>query len=61
MIRIPQIYRLFSNLKVPIVDVKPFLSDAPSSKTDCKQVAEALHKYGCLVIKDPRVDQSHNS
>ena len=27
-----------SNIKVPIVDVKPFLTDAPSSKADCKVV-----------------------
>ena len=51
----------FSNIKVPIVDVKPFLTDGPSSKADCKVVTEALHKYGCLVIKDPRVDQKENS
>lgn len=47
-----------SSLKVPIVDVRNFLSDSPSAKADCKVVAEALHKYGCLIINDPRVKQS---
>ncbi len=47
-------------IKVPIIDVKSFLTESPSAKSDCKQVAEALHKYGCLVIKDPRVNQAQN-
>lgn len=47
-----------SVLKVPIIDVQPFLTESPSSKSDCKQVAQALEKYGCLIIKDPRVNQS---
>lgn len=50
-----------SSIKVPVVDVRAFLTDSPSSKADCKVVAEALHKYGCLVINDPRVKQSENA
>lgn len=49
-----------SSIKVPIIDVQSFLTESPSSKSDCKQVAEALHKYGCLIIKDPRVNQAEN-
>lgn len=49
-----------SSIKVPVIDVKGFLTESPSAKSDCKQVAEALHKYGCLVIKDPRVNQAEN-
>lgn len=53
---------LFQNsaIKVPVVDIKSFLTESPSAKSDCKQVAEALHKYGCLIIKDPRVNQAQN-
>lgn len=47
-------------IKVPVIDVKAFLTESPSAKSDCKQVAEALHKYGCLIIKDPRVNQAQN-
>lgn len=47
----------FSSLKVPIVDVEPFLKGQGNREADCKVVAEALHKYGCLIIKDPRVNQ----
>lgn len=49
-----------ASIKVPIIDVKNFLNGSPSSKSDCKLVAEALHKYGCLIINDPRVKQSEN-
>ena len=49
-----------SSLKVPVVDVKSFLNGNPA-KSECKTVAEALHKYGCLVINDPRVKQSENA
>ena len=49
-----------ASIKVPIIDVKGFLTESPSAKSDCKKVAEALHKYGCLVIKDPRVNQAQN-
>ena len=49
-----------ASIKVPVIDVKGFLTESPSYKSDCKQVAEALHKYGCLVIKDPRVNQAQN-
>lgn len=51
----------FSALKVPIVDVEPFLKGKGNCEQDCKTVAEALHKYGCLIIKDPRVNQKENA
>lgn len=49
-----------ASIKVPVIDVQSFLTESPKAKSDCKQVAEALHKYGCLVIKDPRVNQDQN-
>ena len=51
----------FSSLKVPIVDVEPFLRGQGNCEKDCQTVAESLHKYGCLIIKDPRVNQQENS
>lgn len=50
-----------AKLSVPIVDVQPFLTDSPTYAADCKQVASALHKYGCLIIKDPRVQADQNN
>ncbi len=43
--------------EVYVVDIEPFLKD-PSSEAAidaCKNVAESLKRFSCLVIKDPRV------
>jgi len=47
---------------VPIIDLTPFMEDPASmaSKVEIEKVARALHEFGCLVIKDPRVDEKHN-
>ena len=29
-------------------------------KEDCERIAEALHIFGCVCIKDPRVNDQHN-
>ena len=50
-----------SAISVPIVDVSTFLSGKGNSSQECKTVAEALHKYGCLIIKDPRVNVQENN
>ena len=51
----------FSTHSVPVIDVQPFLTESGNYHQDCKNVAEALQTYGCLVIKDPRVNASHNN
>ena len=33
----------------------------PEVQDLCKQVADSLHKYGILIVKDPRAQQQHNS
>ena len=54
--------RLFSSqANVSIVDVKPFLTETGNYTQDCKTVAETLQKYGCLIIKDPRVNAEQNN
>lgn len=54
--------RFFSSkLSVPIVDVSNFVKGIGNCEQECKTVAEALHKYGCLIIKDPRVDVAQNN
>jgi hypothetical protein len=50
-----------SNISVPVVDIKSFLTGSPNYNQDCKTVAESLQKYGCLVIKDPRVEPQLNN
>ena len=62
MLALTKMTRLFSSpLSVPIVDVTPFLTESGNYTNDCKTVAEALHKYGCLIIKDPRVNVEQNN
>jgi isopenicillin N synthase-like dioxygenase len=48
--------------EVPIVDLAPFMADpsSPAARAEIEKVARGLVDYGCLVIKDPRVDESHN-
>ena len=44
---------------IPIVDLSVYMnadSSSPEIQALCKQVSESFHKYGILIIKDPRVD-----
>lgn len=47
---------------IPVIDLTPFMEDCNSkaAKAEAEKVAFALHNFGCLVIKDPRVDETHN-
>ena len=48
--------------EVPIVDLAPFMADSssPAARAEIEKVAHGLVNFGCLVIKDPRVDETHN-
>lgn len=49
---------------IPIIDLEPYLNRAANpaaAAAEIAKVADSLHKYGCLVVKDPRVDEQHNS
>lgn len=48
--------------EVPIVDLAAFMADpaSPAARAEIEKVARGLVDFGCLVIKDPRVDESHN-
>ena len=43
---------------IPVIDLGSYVEK--SDEKNCKEVADALEKYGCLVVKDPRVDQGKN-
>jgi len=61
MLALQRMRRFFSSkITVPIVDVKNFLTESGNYAQDCKAVAESLHQYGCLIIKDPRVNAAQN-
>ena len=47
---------------LPTIELRYFLdnSDSQESKDQCKLLADALHRYGAIIIRDPRVTESHN-
>ena len=53
---------------IPIIDLKTFIDSSnqnPESlsagaKEECQKVAECLHKFGILLIRDPRVNMEDN-
>ncbi len=53
--------------KLPIIDIKTYLSAShdtdnltPEAAIECQKVAECFHKFGILLIRDPRVDMKDN-
>ena len=52
---------LFGTSKaVPLVDISNFLQKRGNYLEDCKNAAEAFHKYGSLIIKNPDVKNEYN-
>ena len=55
-----------SVLQLPVIDFNLFLNRDKDAKSredyveECKRAADALHRYGVCVVRDPRVDQKHN-
>jgi isopenicillin N synthase-like dioxygenase len=45
---------------VPVVGTDSFLNRKGEYLLDCKKVIKAFEETGCLIIRDPRVNQSHN-
>lgn len=54
--------RFSSQSLVPIIDISKYLSspDSGSNLSACKEIASAFHKYGALIVKDPRVKKEYN-
>jgi len=53
--------KLFASIEdVPVIDLNDFLGKdhkSPEVQAVCKQVAESLHQYGILLIRDPRTNE----
>ena len=43
---------------IPVIDLKSYMESGDQSQ--CQTVAECFHKYGILIIRDPRVDMKDN-
>jgi len=49
---------------VPVIDLEQYMGQDETSesvKELCSSVAESLHKYGILIIKDPRAQEQDNN
>ena len=52
-----------SPLALPVIDGATFFDrekNPEAYRNECLKVADALHKYGVAIIKDPRVNQADN-
>ena len=44
----------------PLIDLSSYLNDRKNAVDDCKMVADLLHQYGFLCVRDPRVNDQYN-
>jgi len=55
---------LIETLQLPSIELEIFFNKENNLELyqiECKKVAEAFHKYGVCIVKDPRVNESNNS
>lgn len=48
-------------LDLPVIDISDFVDGGKGNIHKCEELVEKLHKYGCLAIRDPRVNEDHNN
>lgn len=53
-------YSYFSQKKVPSIDISRYLAKGEGWEGDCRQVADILHNYGLIYVKDSRMDGGQN-
>jgi hypothetical protein len=53
-----------SVLELPYIELSLFLNRDKLNEADmikeCKKVAEGLHEYSCIIVRDPRVSATDN-
>lgn len=49
-----------ANFELPVIDAGALLFDREDKQKMCELALESMHKYGVLVIKDPRIDEKKN-
>ena len=48
--------------EVPVIDVRAFLEkDVAKMQEQCRLVAQSLHEFGILIVKDSRVSEADNN
>ena len=46
--------------EVPVINMEAFLNKSGDWEGECKKVADSLHKFGILIVRDPRVNHQDN-
>ena len=41
--------------------MKLYFEKGEGWEAECKKVSDSLHKFGILIVRDPRVNHEHNS
>ena len=44
----------------PVIDLQKFFERSDGWQKECDKVAASLHKFGILIVRDPRVNQQMN-
>ena len=47
-------------LSLPVIDLSDFIDGKSGNLSQCYELIEGLKKYGCLAVKDPRVNSKYN-
>jgi len=47
-------------LSLPVIDLTDFIDNKTGDLKHCQELIDGLKKYGCLAVKDPRVNESYN-
>jgi len=46
----------------PVIDLEPYLNKKEGAwEENCKKIAKLLHHFGFLLVRDPRVNYTHNA
>lgn len=45
-----------STEEVPVINIQAYFDKSEGWEEECKKVADCLHNFGILVIRDPRVN-----
>lgn len=48
-------------IEVPTIDSQKFLERTEGWEEECQKVAESLHQFGIVILKDPRIQESDNT
>jgi hypothetical protein len=60
MFVIRRCFYAFSNIKVPSIDLSRYLAREQGWESDCREVADILHKFGLVYVRDGRVTAADN-